>query len=80
MSSLQSTQLIINPGHNQFTSSKTKKKKTNTIDKKDLWDKFDVVEGINKVEIECVFIKYSTNSTCAFGVSKRTTISEFSSL
>ena len=64
MSSLQSTQLIINPGHNQFTSSKTKKKKTNTIDKKDLWDKFDVVEGINKVEIECVFIKSEEKDIC----------------
>lgn len=41
-----------------FTSSKTKKVKSNNVDKKGLWDKFDVSEGVDKrVDIECIFIK-----------------------
>ena len=41
-----------------FTSSKTKKVKSNNVDKKGLWDKFDVSEGLDKrVDIECIFIK-----------------------
>jgi transcription initiation factor TFIIB len=48
-----------------FTSGKTKKIKTNNIDKKSLWDKFDVAEGTEKrVDIECVFIKTEEKDIC----------------
>jgi transcription initiation factor TFIIB len=48
-----------------FTSGKTKKNKTIIIDKKSLWDKFDVAEGTEKrVDIECVFIKSEEKDIC----------------
>ena len=48
-----------------FTSGKTKKIKTTNIDKKSLWDKFDVSEGTEKrVDIECVFIKTEEKDIC----------------
>ena len=48
-----------------FTSGKTKKIKTNNIDKKSLWDKFDVSEGTEKrVDIECVFINSEEKDIC----------------
>jgi transcription initiation factor TFIIB len=51
--------------HDAFTSGKTKKIKTNNIDKKYLWDKFDVSEGSEKrVDIECVFIKSEEKDIC----------------
>lgn len=48
-----------------FTSGKTKKIKTTNIDKKSLWDKFDVSEGTEKrVDIECVFINSQEKDIC----------------
>ena len=48
-----------------FTSGKTKKNKTIIIDKKSLWDKFDVAEGTEKrVDIECVFINSEEKDIC----------------
>jgi len=60
-----STHLIKKSSADAFTSGKTKKNKTNAIDKKSLWDKFDVSEGTEKrVDIECVFIKSEEKDIC----------------
>jgi len=62
---LASTQLSKKTSQDAFTSSKTKKIKTNNIDKKSLWDKFDVAEGTEKrVDIECVFINSEEKDIC----------------
>lgn len=62
---LTSTHLSKKTSQDAFSSGKTKKNKTNNIDKKSLWDKFDVSEGTEKrVDIECVFIKTEEKDIC----------------
>ena len=62
---LTSAHLSKKTSQDAFTSGKTKKIKTNNIDKKSLWDKFDVSEGTEKrVDIECVFIKTEEKDIC----------------
>ena len=62
---LASAHLSKKTSQDAFTSGKTKKIKTNNIDKKSLWDKFDVSEGTEKrVDIECVFIKTEEKDIC----------------
>jgi transcription initiation factor TFIIB len=62
---LASAHLSKKTSQDAFTSGKTKKNKTIIIDKKSLWDKFDVAEGTEKrVDIECVFIKSEEKDIC----------------
>jgi transcription initiation factor TFIIB len=62
---LTSSHLSKKTSQDAFTSGKTKKIKTTNIDKKSLWDKFDVSEGTEKrVDIECVFIKTEEKDIC----------------
>lgn len=62
---LTSAHLSKKTSQDAFTSGKTKKIKTTNIDKKSLWDKFDVSEGTEKrVDIECVFIKSEEKDIC----------------
>ena len=62
---LTSAHLSKKTSQDAFTSGKTKKIKTNNIDKKSLWDKFDVSEGTEKrVDIECVFINSEEKDIC----------------
>ena len=62
---LTSSNLSKKTSQDAFTSGKTKKIKTTNIDKKSLWDKFDVSEGTEKrVDIECVFIKTEEKDIC----------------
>jgi transcription initiation factor TFIIB len=62
---LTSSHLSKKTSQDAFTSVKTKKIKTTNIDKKSLWDKFDVSEGTEKrVDIECVFIKTEEKDIC----------------
>jgi len=62
---LTSAHLSKKTSQDAFTSGKTKKIKTNNIDKKSLWDKFDVAEGTEKrVDIECVFINSEEKDIC----------------
>ena len=62
---LTSAHLSKKTSQDAFTSGKTKKNKTVIIDKKSLWDKFDVSEGTEKrVDIECVFIKTEEKDIC----------------
>ena len=62
---LASAHLMKKTSQDAFTSGKTKKIKTTNIDKKSLWDKFDVAEGTEKrVDIECVFINSEEKDIC----------------
>lgn len=65
LSQLTSAPLSKKTSQDAFTSGKTKKIKTANIDKKTLWDKFDVAEGTEKrVDIECVFINSEEKDNC----------------
>jgi|UniRef100_A0A6C0HZC4 transcription initiation factor TFIIB len=65
LSQLTSAPLSKKTSQDAFTSGKTKKIKTANIDKKSLWDKFDVAEGTEKrVDIECVFINSEEKDNC----------------
>ena len=62
---LTSAHLSKKTSQDAFTSGKTKKNKIVIIDKKSLWDKFDVSQGTEKrVDIECVFIKTEEKDIC----------------
>ena len=65
ISTLPLIQITKKTSQDVFTSGKTKKIKTTNIDKKSLWDKFDVAEGTEKrVDIECVFINSEEKDNC----------------